>query len=114
MSGFASLFSFGSAAVPAQSQPQPALASTHPAASPPVAVVATAVVTPSSHPRYRAFASALSESLESFERVREWSDLISALQRVSKVLTNKRFTPAFSEGCTLALIPASVEINVAK
>lgn len=51
-------------------------------ASPPVAVDAEVA----RQPRYAAFAEQINKALAGFERAREWADLITCLQRLSRAL----------------------------
>jgi len=58
-------------------------------------------------PRYVAYKEALDSSLLEFESSREWADLITALQKVSKVFENRKFSQ-------FAFIPRSAIITVTK
>ena len=78
------------------------------------------------HPRYRAYCESLSAASDSFLDVREWADLISALQKVQRVLDLKgKFRPDATVAVTpagggepmqlsLSFIPRALSINLAK
>jgi hypothetical protein len=62
------------------------------------------VATAKKHPKYKAYHSEVQTCLQSFEKCREWPDLINWVQRLEKVLTNDKYAQ-------IAIVPESLTLS---